>query len=148
MARRTFFSFHYQRDIWRVNQIRNLPEVDPQAAAGFKDASIWEEARAKGEAAIKKLIDGGLLLTTVTVVFIGSKTSGRKYINYEIDKSIERGNGILGVRVHHLKDQNGIVDSEGDVPYKLTANGCPIYRYTNSTDLVRWIEKAAKDAGK
>ena len=27
MARRVFFSFHYQRDIWRVNQIRDTPNV-------------------------------------------------------------------------------------------------------------------------
>ena len=27
MARRVFFSFHYQRDIWRVNQIRNIPAL-------------------------------------------------------------------------------------------------------------------------
>lgn len=31
MARRTFFSFHYQRDIWRVNQIRNIPNVTSRA---------------------------------------------------------------------------------------------------------------------
>lgn len=23
MARRVFFSFHYERDIWRANQVRN-----------------------------------------------------------------------------------------------------------------------------
>ncbi len=27
MARHVFFSFHYQQDIVRVNQIRNLPEI-------------------------------------------------------------------------------------------------------------------------
>ena len=28
MARRVFFSFHYQRDIWRVNQIRKQIDTD------------------------------------------------------------------------------------------------------------------------
>ncbi len=60
MARRVFFSFHYQRDIFRVNQIRNIPEIISAAAAGFHDASLWEEAKKKGDAAIKKLIDEGL----------------------------------------------------------------------------------------
>jgi hypothetical protein len=45
VARRAFFSFHYQRDVWRVNQIRNLPEIVGSAAAGFQDASLWEEAK-------------------------------------------------------------------------------------------------------
>ena len=91
MARRVFFSFHYQRDVFRVNQIRSIPNVVGCAAAGFQDASLWEEAKKKGEAAIKKLIDDGLKNTSVTVVCIGARTAGRKYINYEIQKSIDRG---------------------------------------------------------
>lgn len=98
MARHVFFSFHYQRDIVRVNQIRNLPEIVDASAAGFKDSSLWEEAKKKSDDAVKKLIDEGLKGTSVTVVCIGNKTAGRKFINYEIQKSIDRGNGILGVQ--------------------------------------------------
>ena len=85
MARRVFFSFHYQRDIWRVNQIRNLDQIVGTAAAGFTDASLWEEAKKKGDAVIKKMIDDALYNTSVTIVCIGSQTAGRKYINYEIE---------------------------------------------------------------
>ena len=60
MARRVFFSFHYQRDIFRVNQIRNIDEVIGCAAAGFQDASLWEESKKKGDAAVMALIDEGL----------------------------------------------------------------------------------------
>lgn len=116
MARRVFFSFHYQRDIWRVNQIRNIPEITGCAAAGFQDASLWEEAKKKGDAEIKKLIDKGLENTSVTVIFIGAKTAGRKYINYEIEKSIEKGNGIVGIQIHHLKNQAGETDEPGATP--------------------------------
>ena len=110
MARHVFFSFHYQRDIVRVNQIRNLPEIVDESAAGFKDSSLWEEAKKKSDDAVKKLIDDGLIGTSVTVVCIGNKTAGRKFINYEIQKSIDRGNGILGVQIHHLKNFAGEVD--------------------------------------
>ena len=79
MARRVFFSFHYQRDIWRVNQIRSIPNVTGCSAAGFQDASIWEDAKKKGDDAIKKLIRDGLKNTSVTVVCVGEKTAGRKY---------------------------------------------------------------------
>ena len=107
MARRVFFSLHCQHDIWRVNQIRNIPEITGCATAGFQDASLWEEAKKKGEAEIKKMIDKGLENTSVTVVFIGNKTAGRKYINYEIEQSIARGNGIVGIQIHHLKNKDG-----------------------------------------
>ncbi len=36
MTRRTFFSFNYNKDIWRVNQIRNIPNVIGTSAAGFE----------------------------------------------------------------------------------------------------------------
>ncbi|MBW1716032.1 MAG: hypothetical protein JRJ77_09435 [Deltaproteobacteria bacterium] len=47
MARRTFFNFHYQRDVWWVNQIRNIPNIMRYAAAGLQDALLWEEAKKK-----------------------------------------------------------------------------------------------------
>ena len=148
MARRVFFSFHYQRDIWRVNQIRNIPNVTGCAAAGFQDASLWEEAKKKGDAAIKKLIDEGLKNTSVTVVCIGAKTAGRKYINYEIEQSIKRGNGIVGIQIHGVKDSNGNTDTVGEIPYKITANDYEVYKYVDHEKLANRIEEAAKNAGK
>jgi hypothetical protein len=68
--RNVFFSFHYQRDIWRANVVRNSGVVIGESAAGFRDASLWEEAKKKGDKAIKALIDEGLKGTSVTVVFI------------------------------------------------------------------------------
>lgn len=147
MARSTFFSFHYQRDVFRVNQIRNAPNIVGSAAAGFSDASIWENAKKTSDAAIEELIDNGLLGTSVTVVCIGARTEGRKFINYEIQRSIDRNNGILGLHIHGIWAPGG-TDVKGDVPYKLTAGGYNVRTYTNLDDLSRWIEAAAKAAGR
>src|SRR5437867_11430175 len=105
MARRVFFSFHYQRDIWRVNQIRSIPNVTGCAAAGFQDASNWDEAKRKGDAAIKALINKGLENTSVTVVCVGYKSAGRTYINYEIDQSTARWNDVVDVQIQDLQDK-------------------------------------------
>ncbi len=148
MARRVFFSFHYQRDVWRINQIRNIPNITGVAAAGFADASLWEKARSTGDAAIKALINNGLKNTSVTVVFVGYGTAGRKYIEYEIDQSIARGNGIVAVQIHHLKDQDGKVNSPGAIPRKIKSNGYKAYKYVNHARLSAWVEAAAKAAGK
>ena len=51
MARRVFFSFHYQRDLWRVNVVRNSAMVDGVSAAGFHDQSLWEETKKRGDVA-------------------------------------------------------------------------------------------------
>lgn len=147
MVRRVFFSFHYKY-VWKVNQIRSMPNITGTAAAGFQDASLWEKAKKKGDKEIKRMIDKGLENTSVTVVFVTYGTASRKYINYEIDQSIARGNGLVAVRIHHLKDQNGKTGSSGAIPTQIEANGFKAYKYTNKNALARWIEEAAKLAGK
>ena len=147
MARRTFFSFNYW-DVWRVNQIRSMTNVIGTAAAGFEDASIWEDAKKKGDAAIKRMIDDALKNTSVTVVCVTYGTATRKYIKYEVDKSLERGNGLVAVQIHDLKDQNGNTCSAGGCPDGIESNGFKFYKYSNKDALARWIEDAAKKAGK
>ncbi|TPN33200.1 TIR domain-containing protein [Mesorhizobium sp. B1-1-6] len=141
MAYRTFFSFHYQRDIWRVNIVRNSNIIDGAAAAGWHDASLWEEAKRQGDTAIKRLIDKGLERTSVTVVCIGAQTASRKYVAYEIEQSALRRNLLLGVRIHHLRDQFGSVDSPGFVPALLTSYRAPVIDFTTSDELGRRIER-------
>ena len=148
MARRVFFSFHYQRDVFRVNQIRSIPNIIPEAAAGFRDASLWEECKRKDDAVIRRMIDQALLGTSVTVVCIGAATAGRKFINYEIRESIARGNGVLGLRINNLIGHDKRSDPQGEVPALLTQNGLPVYIYTNKDDLAGWIERAAIMAGR
>jgi len=147
MARRVFFSFHY-KFVWKVNQIRNTVNVIGTAAAGFQDASLWEKAKKEGDRAIKRMIDAALMNTSVTVVFVTYGTSVRKYINYEIDKSLEKGNGLVAVRIHHLKDKDGTKGSPGRIPPQIEANGFKAYKYTDGEALARWIEEAAQIAGK
>lgn len=144
----TFFSFHYQRDIFRVNQIRSIPNVMSCAAAGFQDASLWEDAKRKSDAAIKRLIDTALEGTSVTVVCIGNKTAGRRYITYEIEESLARGNGLVGMQIHHLTDHRGNVDPPGQTPAKIKSAGFKVYKYVNVSHLARAIEEAARLAGR
>ena len=145
MARRTFFSFDY-RFVWKVNQIRNIPEVTGTAAAGFVDASIWEEAKKKGDEEIKRMIDAALNNTSVTLVCVNYGTATRKYINYEIDRSLARGNGLFAVVINHLKDSNRRADKPGAIPSKIASNALKVYKYTNIDAFGRWIEEAAKVA--
>lgn len=146
MTRNTFFSFHYSH-VWRVNQIRNLPQIIPKSAAGFTDSSLWEEAKKKGESTIKKMIDKALQNTTVTVICITYGCANRKYINYEIEQSLKRGNGLVGLQIHHLKDQWGKSSSSGSTPNGITNNGFKLYKYTDAARLSMRIEEAAKIAG-
>src|SRR5271169_6307899 len=106
MARRVFFSFHYDNDVWRANQVRNANVVAGSDIAGFFDHSEYEEAKKKGKEGIEKMILKHLKDTTVTVVLIGTETANRPWVKYEIDQSLARKNGLLGICIHHLKDSN------------------------------------------
>ena len=142
MARNVFFSFRYAH-VFRVNQIRSMPNVIGSAAAGFKDASLWESVKNK-ESTIKRMIDEGLKGTSVTVVCITRGISTRMWINYEIEKSLERGKGLLGIQIHHLKDPINPDARVGATPSQIEANGFKVYKYTNKDALARHIEEAAK----
>jgi len=117
-VRRVFFSFHYQRDIWRVNQVRNhWVAKDNRQAAGYFDGSLWEKAQTEGKAKVKRLIDEGLNGASVACVLIGAETYTRHWVDYEIFRSIELGKGVFGVRIHDLKDKDGRIDSSGPSPF-------------------------------
>src|SRR5881296_313625 len=117
MARRAFFSFHYERDVWRAGQVRNSWVTQDRESAGFWDAASWEEVKKKGKDAIEKWIDNQLDGTSVTVVLIGAETSTRPYVDYEIKQSHNRGNGLLGIYIHNMKDSEKKTDTKGSNPF-------------------------------
>jgi hypothetical protein len=77
---------------------------------------------------------------------VNSATARRKFINYEIDQSLARGNGLVAVRIHKLKDKNGNTGSPGAIPAQIEANDFKAYQYSNKDRLAAWVEEAAKIA--
>src|SRR5258708_6521311 len=116
MVPKVYFAFHYQRDIWRVNQVRNCHVIEGVAAAGFEDGSLWEEARKKGDTVIKKMIDEAMAPTGVTAVLIGSQTANREFVEYEIRQAKKLKKGLIGIYIHQLADRNGKTDTKGENP--------------------------------
>jgi hypothetical protein len=162
MARRAFFSFHYENDVWRANQVRNSWVTKDKEAAGFTDAADFEEVKKGGDAAIKKWIDSQLSGTSVTVVLIGSDTSNRDYVKYELQKSYSKGNGMLGIYIHQLKNSNGYTSTKGSNQFGeigkdsngnsvFFSSSYPCYDWVDDNgyaNLGTWIEDAATKAGR
>ena len=156
MARKVFFSFHFERDAWRASQIRNS-NVTKDDNAGYLDAASWEEVKKKGEDGIKNWIDNQIDGTSVTVVLIGAETNTRHYVKYELEQSWNKGNGILGIYIHQLKNQDGQTDIKGKINFGIKFDGkwfaekFPIYDWADDKgydNFGSWIESAAKKAGK
>lgn len=115
MAKRVFFSFHYQDVIdFRANVVRNHWQLKPnREISGYYDASIWEAAKKQGDVALKRLINKGLDNTSNTCILIGSQTYNRTWVRYEILKSFKKGNHIFAVHINPIKDRHGKVKSKG-----------------------------------
>src|SRR5262245_47840401 len=110
MARRVFFSFHYD-DIWRVNQVRHCQQIKTQSeTSSFVDAAEFETIKRRGTGAVERWIDAQLDGTSTTIVLIGYGTADRPYVQYEIRKSYERGNALLGIWLDNIKDSNGQIN--------------------------------------
>jgi hypothetical protein len=146
MSRRAFFSFKY-KDVSRAMVVRNSWVTQGKEAAGFIDAADFEKVKRQGDMAIKNWIDNQLNGTSVTVVLVGAKTCSSRWVKYEIEKSIEIGNGLLGIDVSKINDlQGNTSDRCGKIP-----NGYNFYLWNNDdgyNNMGDWIEKAAKDAGR
>ncbi|MFV5695422.1 TIR domain-containing protein [Flavobacterium sp. LB3P122] len=114
MARKVFYSFHFDNDNWRAGQVRNIGAVeDDKPLNGNK----WEEVKIKSDVIIKAWIDNNLKDKSCLVVLIGEKTSERKWVGYEIKKAWELGKAVCGIFVHKLEDVYGKQSTKGKNPF-------------------------------
>lgn len=119
MAKRVYFGFDYE-DVktFRANVVRNhdLLKRDVEGV-GFYDASIWEDAELHGADAVKRLINRSLENTSTTCILIGTRTWQRRWVRYEIMKSYDRGNTMLGIHINGITDKNQQKFASGQNPF-------------------------------
>lgn len=114
MAKRVFFSFHYDHDNWRAAQVRNIGVIEGNVPVSDND---WETVKRGGHAAIEKWIKEQLNGRSCTVVLVGTNTAGRKWINYEITESWNSGKGLVGICIHNLQDRSERQSPKGTNPF-------------------------------
>jgi hypothetical protein len=113
--RQTFYSFHYDNDVFRVQQIRNIGALEDNKPVSAND---WETVKKGGDKAIEKWIDDNMNYRSCVVVLIGEDTHKRPWVKYEIKKAWEDGKGLLGVYIHNLKDPNTGKCDKGENPFE------------------------------
>jgi hypothetical protein len=145
MARRTFFSFNYEEDVWRASNVRNSGALGEDNIE-FIDASLWEKAKSQSGAAIQRLIDDAIGRSSVTCVLIGASTASRPWVKYEINKSIELGKGLFGIHIYRIKDRNGNESTRGENPLPSTYKVYLWNKDEGAKNLGRWSEAAYQQA--
>lgn len=98
--RQIFYSFHFDNDVMRVQQIRNIGALEDNKPVSVND---WEEVKKKGKASIEKWIDDNMKYRSCVVVLVGTETANRPWVKYEIEKAWNDGKGLVGIYVHNLK---------------------------------------------
>lgn len=117
MARKTFFSFHYQEDVWRVWNVKNCLVVSKDHEAdGFFDSSVFEASKKESEEALKSFLRNGLKNTSVTCVLAGQYTAARRWVRYEIVRSVLKGNGLFTVDIDGLRNNAQALGVKGTDP--------------------------------
>ena len=114
MARKVFFSFHFDKDFWRTQQVRNINALEGNSVTTAND---WETVKKDGDKAVKNWIDEQMKGRSCAIVLVGNETADRKWVRYEIEKAWNDGRGVLGIRIHQLLDQNGNNSVSGANPF-------------------------------
>lgn len=114
MAKSVFYSFHYERDVMRVHQVRNIGAIQGQPLLEPQD---WESVKYRGDQAIKNWIARQMSGKDAIVVLIGSQTSTREWVKYEIGYAWNNHLPLVGVHIHGLSDPRTGVDIKGADPF-------------------------------
>jgi hypothetical protein len=114
MARAVFYSFHYERDSWRIQQILKMGALEGQP---ILNAQRWEEIKRRGRAAIEKWIAEQMAYKAAVVVLVGAETAKRPWVQYEIAYAWNRRRPLVGIRINGLEDATGKTDGPGGNPF-------------------------------
>lgn len=156
MARRLFFSFHYDRDVWRVQNVRQSWRFADLELPVFYNATQWEDVTNGGDEAIQEFIDNGLARASCTVLLVGRETHTREWVDYEIQKSYQTEKGLVAINIHNIKNQSQDTDFKGLNPlskFTIKQNGQDVrlsqifkeYDWVNNNgrdNIATWVEEA------
>jgi hypothetical protein len=118
--RQVFYSFHFDNDVMRVQQIRNMGIIEDDTPVSPNE---WEQIKRNGDEAIRKWIDDNMRYRSCVVVLIGEETANRKWVKYEIEKAWNDGKGLFGIYIHNINCVRNGKCKQGANPFdRLTFN--------------------------
>lgn len=141
MPKKVFYSFYFAEDCVRTSQVRNMGIMEGNQPAADND---WETVKKGGDPAIQRWIDNQLYDRECTIVLIGANTAGRKWINYEIEKSWNSNKGVVGIHIHNLKNFQGQQSPKGRNPFDdftMHRDRSKLSSYVRTYDPPNWDSK-------
>jgi hypothetical protein len=137
IKRQVFYSFHFDNDVMRVQQIRQMGVIDGDEPVS---ANEWEKLR-KTDGGIERWIDDNMAYRSCVIVLVGEETADRPWVKYEIKKAWNDKKGLLGIYIHNLKDPKKGTCNQGKNPFaQYTVNGVAL------SSLVKCYNPKSSDA--
>jgi len=130
-SRHVFISFDHE-DLDEVSLLRGQAKND-KVDLQFDDHSVKEPFDSTNADYIKRQIREKIDRCSVTMVYLSDKTASSKWVNWEIEESIKRGKGVVGV----YKGDN----APTNLPPAFQQNGCKAVKWEHSA-----MMKAIEDA--
>lgn len=115
MARKpVFFSFHFNNDVMRVQQVRNIGSLEGNNPVS---ANEWETVKRSGDNAIKRWIDENFKYKQCVIVLVGEETHQRPWVRYEIEKAWNEKKPLFGIHIHNLRCPRNGTCRKGTNPF-------------------------------
>jgi hypothetical protein len=130
-SRHVFMSFAYE-DVDEVNLLRGQAKND-KTDLQFDDFSVKEAFDSVNADYIKRQIRERIDRCSVTVVYLSEKSASSKWVNWEIEESLKRGKGVIGVYTGNSAPTN--------MPPAFRQNGCKAVKWEHKA-----VEKAVEEA--
>lgn len=102
--RKIFPSYDWDEDVWRVNQIINLPNIVGKENIGFIKNVPNEEIK-RGDRAVEQWINEHMDGCSCLIVFCGEKTAYSKWVLYEIKLADRLGLGRFIINLKGMLNQ-------------------------------------------
>ncbi|WP_018714712.1 TIR domain-containing protein [Brachymonas chironomi] len=131
-SRHVFISFDHE-DLNEVNLFRGQAKND-KVDLQFDDHSVKEPFDSTNADYIKRQIREKIDRCSVTVVYLSDKTASSKWVNWEIEESVKRGKGVVGV---YKGDK-----TPANMPPAFQQNGCKAVKWEHAA-LMKAIEDAS-----
>lgn len=132
-SRHVFISLAYE-DLDEVNLLRGQAR-NPNTDLQFDDFSVKEPFDSTKADYIKRQIRERIDRASVTVVYLSSNSARSKWVDWEIEESLKRGKGVIGVYKGETPPR--------EMPAAFKRNHCEAYEWGHE-NLTRAIEKTSR----
>lgn len=109
-----FYSFHFDNDVMRVQQVRNIGSIEGNSPTNPNE---WEQLKRTGKSAVENWINENMKYKRCVIVLIGTETHDRPWVKYEIEKAWNDGKALLGIHIHNLKCPRNGTTRKGKSPF-------------------------------